>query len=108
MSLFTKLPSAEERKKREVRLKRCVEDLQVIAYDEVDDEDDAALSYAMDVEAGIGGPPVEAKFSGKIKIAGGLKGVEQVEKPSVSLRSFFPQTWLFTLEVLDDALSLER
>ena len=54
---------------------------------------------------GLEDAPVKAEFSSKIV---GGEGGQQVKKPSVSLRSFFPQTWLFTLEVPGNAPSLER
>ena len=60
---------------------------------------------------GLEDAPVKAEFSSKIvggETAYPYKGGQQVKKPSVSLRSFFPQTWLFTLEVPGNAPSLER
>ena len=39
---------------------------------------------------------------------GGFESQDKIEAPKVSLRSFFPETWLFTLDPVNEDSNLSR
>ena len=73
---------SDSRRKREARLRRCVAQA-IITEDYADESGD----YDYDATDGS----ISAGSSGN-------RTRNEIKAPNVSLRSFFPETWLFTLD----------
>ena len=85
---------SDSRRKREARLRRCVAQA-VIAEDY-----DESADYDYDATDGSVGL-TSARPSGN-----GTR--DKIKAPKVSLRSFFPETWLFTLDTVNEDTDISR
>ena len=67
--------------------------------------DDAGFESA-EYDATDGFGSVQASVQASADAAGAPK--DRIEAPKVSLRSFFPETWLFTLDTVNEDTDLSR
>ena len=67
-------------------------------------DDDGFESAEYDATDGFGS--VQASVQASADAAGAPK--DRIEAPKVSLRSFFPETWLFTLDPVNEDTNLSR
>ena len=92
---------SDSRRKREARLRRCLEAApQIEAV--VAEEDYAYESADYDAADGFG-----IRIVGSSGNATGATK-NNIEAPKVSLRSFTPETWLFTLDPVKEDTNLSR
>jgi len=94
---------ADERKKREARLRRCLEAEPVIAEDAGYQD---AQQESFDYQSGNQEAFVASNRVSQLDASLPKKTI--VSKPQLSLRSFFPENWLFSLEMLEGDQGLER
>ena len=97
---------SDSRRKREARLRRCLEAAPQVeavideeAYAYIDDES-ADYDYDATDAIALKSPRPSGEATNATRNSFGA--------PKVSLRSFFPETWLFTLDPVNEDSNLSR
>ena len=93
----------DERRKREARLRRCLEAEPVIAEDAGYQD---AQQESFDYQSGNQEAFVASNRVSQLDASLPKKTI--VSKPRLSLRSFFPENWLFSLQMVEGDQGLER
>ena len=96
---------SDSRRKREARLRRCLEAAPqveaVIAEEEYAYIDDESADYDATDAVALKSPRPSGEATKKAT-------KDRIGAPKVSLRSFFPETWLFTLDPVNEGSNLSR
>ena len=90
---------SDSRRKREARLRRCLEETPQVEAVIAENFESADYDYY----DATNGPRI---VSGDRPLGNTTR--DKIKAPKISLRSFFPETWLFTLDTVNEDTDISR